>query len=394
VEHTTARCDVPFELVTASAASKPLGMYVHVPFCVRRCGYCAFTTFTVGELGDPGAQDRYVRAAEAELSIADAILGPDRPPLSSIYFGGGTPTMLLDQQFGRVLAAVRERFDVLAEAEVTVEANPDGLRAGQLDALRGTGVTRLSLGMQSTSPQVLRTLDRTHDPELALRAVADATAAGIDHVSLDLIYGTPGERPSDWEATLHSATRSGVDHVSAYALGIEAGTKLAARVRAGSLAAPAEDEAADRYLVAEQILAAAGFEWYEISNWARSPGARSRHNQLYWRNHHWWGVGPGAHSHVGGVRWWNTGDLAAWERALTGGRPAVAGSEVPGPTERRTEAIMLGLRTAEGLPAGEIPDGRAVRALVGDGLLDRVGDHLVLTLQGRLLADHVVRGLM
>jgi putative oxygen-independent coproporphyrinogen III oxidase len=336
VEHTPADRAVPFGLVTASAAARPLGIYVHVPFCVRRCGYCAFTTFAVGELGDPDAQDRYVRAAEAELSIADALLGPDRPALSSVYLGGGTPTMLLDEQFRRLLAAVRSRFDVRADADVTVEANPDGLRPGQLDALRGAGVSRLSLGMQSTSPQVLRTLDRTHDPELALRAVADAHAAGFDHISLDLIYGTPGEQPSDWEATLHSAARSGVDHVSAYALGIEAGTKLAARVRAGSLAAPAEDEAADRYLVAERMLAAAGFEWYEISNWARSPTARSGHNQLYWRNHHWWGIGPGAHSHVGGVRWWNTGDLVTWERELTGGRPAVAGSEVSDPSERRT----------------------------------------------------------
>lgn len=370
----------------------PLGIYVHVPFCARRCGYCAFATTAVGDSGDAVAQERYVDHVVAEIALADHGLGADRPPLTSVFFGGGTPTMLGDDQFARLVGGITDHFEVAPDLEVTVESNPDGLRGGQLAAWRELGATRVSFGMQSLSRRVLRTLDRTHDPERALAAVGEARRAGFDHVGLDLIYGTPGETANDWERTLDAVVDADVDHVSAYALGIEPGTKLAARVRSGELTRPDDDEAADRYLASEQRLGAAGFEWYEISNWARSPGARCRHNELYWRNANWWGVGPGAHSHVAGVRWWNHDQIGRWESAVRDGSPA-AGREVLTSEERELERIMLGIRRAEGLPAGERLDRVAVERLVDDGLLLERDDHLALTLEGRLLADHVVRTL-
>ncbi len=369
----------------------PLGLYVYVPFCARRCGYCAFTTYALGDGGDHATQERYVAAAVAELAVADRALGARRPALTSVYFGGGTPTMLTDDQFERLLRAVRDRFELRPDLEVTVESNPDGLRPGQLAAWHAFGATRVSFGLQSTSRRVLRTLDRTHDPERALSAVGEARSAGFEHVSLDLIHGTPGETPGDWTATLDAAIASGADHLSAYALGVEDGTKLAARVRGGALARPDPDEAAERYLVAEERLASAGVEWYELSNWARSPAGRSRHNLLYWRDHHWWGIGPGAHSHLAGLRWWNHDGLDRWASDATCGTVPAAGYEVLRDDQRRLESVMLGIRLAEGLPVSTPHDRAGAARLVEDELLERRGDRLVLTVAGRLLADHVVR---
>lgn len=390
---TSLAATSPLDRLAASAQDAPLGIYLHVPFCARRCGYCAFTTYAVGTAGDRGAQERFVADALAELVVADRVLGPDRPPLTSVFVGGGTPTVLSDRQFAALLDGVRARFELAAEVEVTVEANPDGLRVGQLAALRDAGATRISFGMQSASRRVLQTLDRTHDPERALAAVGEARAAGFDHVSLDLIYGTPGETAADWSATLQAAAGTAVDHISAYALGVEPGTKLAARVRSGALPDPDADQAADRYLAAEVQLGAAGFEWYEISNWARTPDARCRHNDLYWRSDHWWGIGPGAHSHVGGVRWWNPDGLAEWGDAARSGRAPLAGHEVLTDDERRLEAVMLGIRRSGGLPVELVERRDAVAPLVADGLVTQVDDRLVLTVRGRLLADHVVRRL-
>ena len=267
---------------------------------------------------------------------------------------------------------------------------PTASRDGQLVALREAGVTRVSFGLQSVRPAVLRLLDRTHGPEAALDAVAEARSVGFDHVSLDLIYGTPGETAADWEATLLAALGTGVDHVSAYALTIEPGTKLAARVRRGALESPSTDEAADRYEMADDLLSAAGFAWYEISNWARTPEARSRHNLLYWRNHHWWGVGPGAHSHVGTMRWWNRTGFEDWIGTASAGAVPFAGGEALDGTQRRLEDQLLGVRLAEGLALDLVdrPDG--IAALVRDGLAERTRDRLVLTRSGRLLADLVL----
>jgi oxygen-independent coproporphyrinogen-3 oxidase len=298
------------------------------------------------------------------------------PPLTSVFVGGGTPTMLVPADLGRILDSVTASFDTAPDLEVTVESNPDGLAPDQLAAMAALGVTRVSFGMQSVRRSVLAVLDRTHDPERALEAVGEARAAGIRHVSLDLIYGTPGEREQDWSDTLDAVLGTDVDHVSAYALGIESGTKLAARVRSGELPTPDDDEAADRYLLADERLSAAGFEWYEISNWARDPSARCRHNQLYWHNHHWWGIGPGAHSHLAGTRWWNRRDTATWAAGVHAGEGnQVDGFEHLDAEQRRLEDLMLGIRLAEGLA---LPGGR----------------RLVLTPRGRLLADTVVQRLL
>ncbi|MEI2699627.1 MAG: radical SAM family heme chaperone HemW [Microthrixaceae bacterium] len=359
-------------------AGAPFGLYIHVPFCTRRCGYCAFVTSALPDPGSPGAlgrTDAFVAAATAEIDSAASLIADRVPPLTSIYFGGGTPTTLSPTQTRRLVDAVTDRFDVGPDLEISIEANPDGLAPAQLAELREMGVTRVSFGMQSVRRRVLELLDRTHSPELALQAVRDARRAGFDHVSLDLIYGTPGETEDDWRASLEAVLSTQVDHVSAYALGIESGTKLASRVRRGQLSEPSDDDAADRYLLADSMLRSAGFEWYEISNWSRDPAARCRHNLLYWRNHDWWGVGPGAHSHVAGTRWWNVTDTDSWVAAALGGVGVVAGHEHLDDEQRRIESIMLGVRLAEGLP---LPCGR----------------RLVLTTRGRLLADGVVRRLL
>jgi len=378
----------------AEVPTTPLGLYLHVPFCVRRCGYCAFTTYAEGEVGDPDAHRRWAAAARQEVDLADRVLGPDRPPVHSIYVGGGTPTMVDPALLGGVLDHVRRRFAVADDLEVTVEANPDGLRDGQLADLRARGTTRVSFGMQSIVGRVLELLDRTHDPERSLAAVAEARVAGFDHVSLDLIYGTPGERPEDWAATVDAALGTGIDHLSAYALGIEPGTKLAARVRSGALAEPSGDDAAARYEEVDRRCAAAGLDWYELSNWSTGPGAECRHNVGVWQDHHWWGIGPGAHSHVGGLRWWNHPAFGDWQDPLADGRSPVAGWEAPDAGQRVLERVMLGIRLAEGLPVAVLPRPEAVDGLVADGLVVRRGDRVVLEDRGRMLADLVVRRLM
>ena len=380
-------------------ASTPFGIYVHVPFCERRCGYCAFTTVAVGDPdGDETAVriERYVLAAIDEVRAAAAALRGVAPPLTSVFFGGGTPTMLSAEQLGRVLGAITDAFEVRDDLEVTVESNPDGLRPGQLAALHDAGATRMSFGMQSIRRRVLALLDRTHDPERALAAAAEARAVGFEHVSLDLIYGTPGETEDDWAATLDAVVSADVDHVSAYALGIESGTKLAARVRRGELSMPEDDVAADRYQLADRVLERAGFSWYELSNWARDDDARCRHNLLYWRNQNWWGIGPGAHSHLSGLRWWNVGDTEQWvvvasDATLDSAR--IGGHEVLDAEQRELERVLTGIRLAEGLPLDGSADARSALDDRVRGLVEVRDGRAVLTQPGRLLADEVVRAL-
>ena len=377
----------------AEVGDTPLGIYLHVPFCIRRCGYCAFTTSAQGEVADPAGHAHWAESARREIDLSDRVLGPDRPPLTSIYIGGGTPTMVDPSLLGSVLGTIRDRFDVVTDLEVSVEANPDGLQDGQLAQLRSLGITRVSFGMQSVVPRVLELLDRTHTPERAPAAVAGARAAGFDHVSLDLIHGTPGESRQEWATTVDAALATGVHHLSAYALGIEPGTKLATRVRRGELPEPSADEAADRYEHLDEACGNVGLRWYELSNWAADDDDRCRHNLLYWRNHHWWGVGPGAHSHVGGIRWWNHTSLDAWQEALGAARSPAAGHEVLTDDERRLERVMLGIRLAEGLPVDALDRPEALWGALADGLVTVDGDRAVLTDRGRLLADLVVRHL-
>ncbi|HRD63144.1 MAG TPA: radical SAM family heme chaperone HemW, partial [Nocardioides sp.] len=301
----------------AGAVERPFGVYVHVPFCTVRCGYCDFNTYTVADLGTasgvPGAsRTTYAAAAVAEVRLARRVLGTPRALVQTVFFGGGTPTLLSPADLASVLRAVEGELGLAPGAEVTTEANPDSVTKADLIALREAGFNRISFGMQSAVGHVLTVLERTHDPARVPDVVAWARAAGFEQISLDLIYGTPGESLADWETSLDAALACEPDHISAYSLIVEDGTALARRVRRGELPMPDEDDLADKYAAADARLAGAGLQWYEVSNWARDDDARCRHNLLYWTGADWWGVGPGAHSHLGGVRWWNVRHPAAY----------------------------------------------------------------------------------
>ncbi len=377
---------------------RPFGIYVHVPFCVTRCGYCDFNTYTATELGPGATRESYAAQAIAEIRLARAVLGTGTAPVATVFFGGGTPTLLPPADLGAILAAVDAEFGLAPGAEVTAEANPETVDQRSLDELRASGFTRVSLGMQSASRSVLSVLDRKHEPGRPEQCVAWARAAGFEHVSLDLIYGTPGESDADWDRSLRSALSAGPDHISGYALIVEQGTRLAARIRRGELPAPDDDVMADRYLAADELLAAAGLRWYEISNWAASEAAMCRHNLLYWTGGDWWGVGPGAHSHIGGTRWWNVRHPAAYAARIGAGASPGQAREILTGAEQQTERIMLATRLATGCPLAELtPAGRAAAAAAVSGGLAERGAHaagtVTLTPAGRLLADAVIRGL-
>ena len=371
------------------------GFYVHVPFCTVRCGYCDFNTYTATELGPGVSRQTYADQAIAEIRLSRRVLGEARP-VDTVFFGGGTPTLLPPRDLTAILGAIRDEFGLAPDAEVTTEANPDSVSLADLDELRAGGFTRLSFGMQSAVPSVLATLDRTHDPRRVPAVVEWARAAGFDQLSLDLIYGTPGETMADWRTSLEAALACEPDHLSAYSLIVEEGTALARRVRRGELPMPDEDDFADKYDVADAMLRAAGLEWYEVSNWATTEAQRCRHNLLYWQGGDWWGVGPGAHSHVGGVRWWNVKHPAAYADRIRGGVSPAHARETLSPEDRRVERVLLELRLADGLPLDVLDgDGRsAVPEQVDRGLVTVRGDRIVLTDRGRLLADGVVRDLL
>jgi oxygen-independent coproporphyrinogen-3 oxidase len=385
----------------AGLGERPFGLYVHVPFCATRCGYCDFNTYTAAELGTGPATvspASYADLAIAELRFARRVLGAADIRVSTVFFGGGTPTLLPPAALGRILRAADAEFGLAPGAEVTTEANPESVDQASLDELRDQGVTRISFGMQSAVPAVLAVLDRVHRPGRPAQCAAWARQAGFEHVSLDLIYGTPGESGPDWRRSLDAAVAAGPDHVSAYALTVEAGTRLAARVRRGELAAPDDDVLADRYLAADEVLGAAGYRWYEISNWATSASSRCAHNLLYWTGGDWWGIGPGAHSHVGGTRWWNVRHPAAYAARIAAGTSPGQAREILTEAERQLERVMLLIRLAEGCPAGVLgPAGRAnAESVVADGLAeaDALADgRIVLTRRGRLLADAVTQKL-
>ena len=387
--------------VVEGAAGRGFGVYLHVPFCTVRCGYCDFNTYTAVELGGGASQASYADTALLEVELARRVLdGAGLPPreVQTVFVGGGTPTVLPAGDLARMLDGVRAAWGLAAGAEVTTEANPDSVTPESLAKLSRAGFSRVSFGMQSAVPHVLATLDRTHDPARIPDVVAWARDAGLE-VSLDLIYGTPGESLEDWQVSLEAALATGVDHVSAYALVIEEGTKMAVQVRRGELPAPDPDDEAAKYELADELLAAAGLHWYEVSNWARTPRQACRHNLAYWRGDDWWGIGPGAHSHVGGVRWRNVKHPRAYADRLGAGRSPAAGRELLSAENRQLERVLLGVRLAEGLPLDDVASSsRAhVAGLVADGLLDgralvdREDPRILLTRRGRLLADTIVR---
>ena len=353
------------------------GVYVHVPWCASRCGYCDFNTYVPGRVRG-ASPEGFAAAAVAEWALHGAGRAAD-----TVFFGGGTPTLLPAAALASVLAAI----ELAPDAEVTVEANPESVDLEKLRALREAGFTRVSIGMQSGAAHVLEVLERAHSPGRAVQAAAWAREAGFEHVSLDLIYGTQGESDDDWRRTVDEALSAAPDHVSAYGLLLEPGTRMTARVRAGRLPALDEEAMARRYEFADVAFEAAGLRNYELCNW----GVHCRHNLGYLRSDDWIGIGPGAHSHVDGTRWWNVKHPARWAERVEAGTLAVAGREVLSDSARRVERVMLGLRMAEGLPAEELA---GAEPLLERGLLRRAGDRYALTFEGRLLSDRVVAELI
>ncbi len=384
----------------AGAPERDFSVYVHVPFCRVRCGYCDFNTYTATELRGVKQSD-YASQAVLEIEHSVRILQQSEiaaRPASTVFFGGGTPTLLPAENLARMLAAIRSNVGLVDGAEITTEANPDSVDKAYLQTLVDAGFNRVSFGMQSAVPHVLATLERTHDPARVPLVVQWAREVGLA-VSVDLIYGTPGESLADWRASVEHAIAQNPDHLSAYSLIVEDGTKLARQIRRGEVAQPDEDLQADMYELAEQLLSAAGYEWYEVSNWARGDEYRSQHNLAYWRSNDWWGVGPGAHSHVGGVRWWNVKHPSAYaDRVLAGHSPA-AGRETLDATAREFERVLLLARIREGIPISSLGNaGRhEVAGLIADELINAraaLGGRIELTVRGRLLADAVVRRLL
>src|SRR5215211_3013455 len=383
------------ESALAGLVGQTFGIYLHVPFCTSRCGYCDFNTYTAVELGDqPGAsRATYIQSAITELDLAADLLGPVLPPVSTIFIGGGTPTLLPPDDLGRFVRAVQSRFGLAAGAEITTESNPESVDAASLSELAAPGFTRISFGMQSAVPHVLATLDRVHSPGRPQQVIREAKAAGFARTSLDLIYGTPGESLDEWRTSVEAALSAEPDHLSAYALIVEDGTRLAARIRRGELPEPDEDDLADKYLLADELLSRAGFTWYELSNWARSPDHYCRHNLSYWQGANWWGVGPGAHSHIGGTRWWNVKHPATYALRLAAGHSPAQAREIVSSVDRHVERLLLDLRLAEGLAVTELSVAERGRVphLAARDLVQSAEDRLILTLSGRLLADAVVR---
>ncbi len=399
-------------------AERPFGLYVHIPFCSVRCGYCDFNTYTAEDLGPGASRQSYPDTLIGELEFARGVLdfaGAPERSLSTVFFGGGTPTLLPAEDLARILTRARELFGFRAEAEITTEANPDTVTAESAQVLAEAGFTRISLGMQSAVPEVLATLDRTHDPLNVPRAVEAARAAGLE-VSLDLIYGTPGESLADWRKSLEDVVAMSPDHVSAYSLIVEEGTAMAAQIRRGSLPDIDPDDQADKYLLTEELLGAAGYRWYEVSNFSTSEATRSEHNLNYWLDSDWWGAGPGAHSHMAGMRWWNAKHPAAYAQRLQAGTTPGHGREILDAEAKVLEHLMLRLRIREGLDVAEynaLPElaesgGARITApemerLTGEGLIEEAPaapseahpeGRAVLTLKGRLLADAVTRRLL
>lgn len=401
--------DAAVAAASAYTPERDFGIYLHVPFCSVRCGYCDFNTYAPGEV-EGATREGYVEAALAEMAFARAVMAGDKRPAQTVFFGGGTPTLLDASALIRLLDGVRETWGIAPGAEITTEANPDSVSRHSLAALASAGFTRVSFGMQSAVPHVLATLERTHNPANVERAVAWARDAGLA-VSLDLIYGTPGESLADWRASVDAAIALAPNHISAYSLVIEPGTRMGGQLRRGEIAATDPDAQADMYEAADDALAAAGYSWYEVSNWARTPADACRHNLAYWRSADWWGIGPGAHSYLGprvgatgqalpARRWWNVKHPLAYAKRLTAGEDPAHEHEDLTAEALILERIMLGVRLAEGLAVTDVPAERRERVagLIAEGLVEGKAAagpsrRVILTRRGRLLADSVIREL-
>ncbi len=382
-----------------SNVSPRLSFYVHIPYCVKRCGYCDFNTYTPAELQGPdlaAVSANYIDAVIQEIEMASSSVGNAEVP--TIFFGGGTPSLMPSADLARVISAIREKFELANDAEITIEVNPDSVSEQFLAHMREAGANRISMGMQSAAPHVLETLDRTHKPVNVARAVELARKNGYEHVSVDLIYGTPGESFADWKTSVESALALPIDHISAYALIVERGTKLAAQVARGELVMPSDDETAEKYLYADESFEAAGFTWYELSNWSK-PGGECRHNIAYWDGSFWWGAGPGAHSYFGSERWWNIKHPKSYQERIAKNESPIQEKENLTPENKADEFILLQIRRREGILHSQMSSSQISLAekFVSSGDLDRESwaqNKLVLSKNGRLIADRIVRELV
>ena len=390
------------EVEIAGSKSRTFHAYVHIPFCKDICGYCDFNTYTATQLGSLKQSD-YSKSLISEIAFSGKVLdrsGVEKRKLTTVFFGGGTPTMLPASQLREILESLNSQFGFAEGAEITIEANPDTVTEEKFVELREAGFNRVSIGMQSGVPEVLNTLERTHNPANVAKAFEIIKKLGFGS-SVDLIFGAPGETLEQWRDSLEAAIALDPDHVSAYSLIVEPGTKLARQIKAGELAEVDDDLQAEKYELADQLLSAAGFEWYEISNWSKSSNLKSDHNLAYWMGQDWWGFGPGAHSHLGSVRWWNHKHPLTYSKKLAENVSPAAGREQLSAETATLERILLESRTSSGMSISELTalEPRAIERipeLIADGLIrpeDAQDDRLVLTLTGRLLADSVIRSL-
>ena len=385
------------------AEDRTFHAYLHIPFCKVRCGYCDFNTYTASEL-DGAKQSDYADVLINEIEFSAKVIaaaGLPRRKLSTVFFGGGTPTLLPAEDLIRIFETLKNTFDLAPAAEITTEANPDTVDAEYFKKLKAAGFNRVSIGMQSAVPSVLATLERSHKPENVALAIACAKAAGLN-TSLDLIYGAPGETLEQWQTSLQEAISLNPDHISAYALIVEDGTKLARQIKSGELDEPDEDLQADKYELADKLLAENSFDWYEVSNWSKGKQNSSAHNISYWQSQDWWGYGPGAHSHFGGVRWWNVKHPTAYAGKLQKAESPAAGRETLSERVRLEERVLLEIRVSQGMAISILKQvsnnaQKLISEFIADGLIDpksAIGGYLKLTLKGRLLADSLVRQLL
>jgi len=370
--------------------NKPFSLYVHVPYCSKRCGYCDFNTYTPSELDRDDQIDSWLNSAIKETIFARRILGEELS-VDTIFFGGGTPSLLEANVIKEFITNASNHFNLKKDLEITLEANPDTITQSKAEDWRKAGINRISIGMQSSVKNVLQVLDRTHNPANVLNSVENIKNAGFSNFSLDLIYGTPGETLEGWSNTLKDAIAINPPHISAYSLVIEPGTKMGAQLSRGEIKAVSDDDAADKYQLAEKMLTDNGYTWYEISNWAKD-NKECQHNLNYWKGNNWWGIGPGAHSHINGVRWWNKKLPKNWRESLEQDQSPALARENLTKEQIRNEEVMLLSRLKTGINKADF-DQKKVERLIADKLVNEVSGNLELTLEGRLLADVVFRQL-
>lgn len=370
--------------------NKPFSLYVHVPYCSKRCGYCDFNTYTPSELDREDQIESWLNSAVKEIELARRVL-KEELTIDTIFFGGGTPSLLDSNTVDNFIQSVKSNFKLKPGLEITIEANPDSITEEKSQRWLNSGINRVSIGMQSSTKEVLKKLDRTHNPDNVSHSVDILKKSGFDNFSLDLIYGTPGESLNDWENSLKDAIALNPPHISAYSLVIEPGTKMGAQLNRGEISQVNDDEAADKYQLADEMLNKNNYSWYEISNWAKKD-KECKHNLNYWLGNNWWGIGPGAHSHVNGVRWWNHKLPKVWRELLEKQNSPALAREVLSEGQIRSEQIMLLSRLRTGLGNHELDENR-IENLIANQLATLDTNKIVLTLKGRLLADEVFRQL-